>query len=75
MLSLLEESKNNKSCSTRIKINQRAVIDIRNREIEKSFEAGQTGQEISQRFHIGIEELYRLRDVRLLIQSDQRGNE
>lgn len=71
VLSLLEESKTTKVVAQELKISQRAVIDIRNREIEKSFEAGQTGQEISQRFHIGIEELYRLRDVRLLIQSDQ----
>lgn len=71
VLSLLEESKTTKVVAQELKISQRAVIDIRNREIERSFEAGQTGQEISQRFHIGIEELYRLRDVRLLIQSDQ----
>lgn len=71
VLRLLEEGKPTKTVARELTIGQRTVIDIRNREIEKSFEAGHTGQEISQRFHIEIEELYRLRDVRLLIQSDQ----
>ncbi|PQF24297.1 helix-turn-helix domain-containing protein [Enterococcus mundtii] len=71
VLRLLEEGKPTKTVARELTISQRTVIDIRNREIEKSFEAGHTGQEISQRFHIEIEELYRLRDVRLLIQSDQ----
>ncbi|MDA9462592.1 hypothetical protein B835_2547 [Enterococcus mundtii 3F] len=71
VLRLLEEGKPTKTVARELTISQRTVIDIRNREIEKSFEAGHTGQEISQRFHIELEELYRLRDVRLLIQSDQ----
>ncbi|MBO1300852.1 MULTISPECIES: LuxR C-terminal-related transcriptional regulator [unclassified Enterococcus] len=71
VLSLLEEGKATKDVAQELMISQRTVIDIRNREIEKSFENKQDGKEISQRFHIEIEELYRLRDVRVLMQNDQ----
>lgn len=71
VLTLLEEGKPTKAVAQELKISQRSVIDIRNRAIEQAFEKKQTGATISQQFHMEIEDVYRLRDVRLLTQSEQ----